>query len=244
MQKQLITLVFLLPLLGIGQFSGQPASYTRNADGGYSDALYNYALGSIADRFEKTGTELKDIQGSPYLNNSFLPTQLYYGDEKLDNIFYRYNAYNEEVEIKQKNVEGELIRGLGKDKKISLMVNGKPMSFKTFIDKQGNTQNGYLTLLADGDYKLYKHVEVTFKEAKKAENTLVKDIPAKFTQFDEYYVEGPDGKVISQVELSTKKLLNSLPEDKKASLAAYLKKNRIKIKEEQDLIKAIAFLNS
>ncbi len=243
MQKTLLILVFLVPLLGIGQFAGQPASYTRNADGGYSDALYNYAVGSITDRFEKSGIELKDIQGSPYLNNSFLPTQLYYGDEKVDDIYYRYNAYNEEVEIKQKNIEGELIRGLGKDKKISLMVNGKPMSFKTFVDKQGNTKNGYLTLLSDGDYKLYKHIEVTFKEAKKAENTLVKDIPAKFSQFDEYYIESPDGKIISQVELNTKKLLNTFSEDKKASLGAYLKENKIKIKEEQDLIRAISFLN-
>ena len=178
------------------------------------------------------------------MSNSFAPGQLYYGDEAVGNIFYRHNAYNEEIEIKQTNSEAASILGLSKDKNIRLVADGKSMSFKTIVDKSGNTKNAYLTLLVDGNYKLYKHLEVTFKEAKKAENSFVQGKPAKFIQFVEYYLEGPDGKRIDQVELNNKKVLNVISEDKKASLSSFLKENKLKIKGEQDLMKVLSFLNS
>lgn len=225
------------------QTSGQIATYTPGV-GAQTDGLYNHAMGSISDKMDKLDYTDETIEGSPYQSNFFAPGKLYYGDELAGDIYYRYNAYNEEVEIKQQNLEEEPIRGLGKDKKIRLVAKGKQMSFKTFIDKKGNTKNGYLTLLSDGDYKLYRHLHITFKEAKKAENSLTKGSPAKFSQFTEYYIEGPDGKRINQVELSNKKLLSLLSGDQKSSLASYIKENKVKIKNEQDLIKVLNFLNS
>ena len=201
-------------------------------------------MGSISDKFDKLDYSDNTIEGSPYMSNTFSSSKLFYGDEFVGDLYYRYNAYNEEVEIKQQNIDGEPIRGLSKDKKVKLIADGKVMSFKTFIDKQGNTKNGYLTLLSDGEYKLYKHLKVTFKDAKKAENSLVKATPARFSQFNEYYIESPDGKRIDQVELNNKKVLNVISEDKKASLSSFLKENKLKIKGEQDLMKVLSFLNS
>lgn len=200
-------------------------------------------MGSISDKLEKLKYEDNSIEGSPYMSNIFTPAQLFYGNEPAGNIYYRYNAYNEEIEIKQENKENELIRGLGKDKKIRLIANGKSMSFKTFIDKNGNTKNGYLTLLSDGKYKLYKHLKVTFKEAKKAENSFVKGSPAKFLQSTEFYLEGPDGKRIDEIQFSTKKLLNLVDKDKQEGLKSYLKEKKIKINDENSLHKVLNYLN-
>jgi len=238
----LLALCALFSYALAAQTSGQVAQYSSNV--GNTDGLYNHAMGAIGDKLEKLDYSIESIEGSPYMDNTFSKGQLYYGDEQVGNIYFRYNAYNEEIEIKQQNLEGEPIRGLGKDKKIRLVANGESMSFKTFVDSQGNTQNGYLTLLSDGDYKLYKHIDVVFKEAKKAENSFVKGKPAKFIQFVEYYLEGPDGKRIDQVELNNKKVLNVISEDKKASLSSFLKENKLKIKGEQDLMKVLSFLNS
>ena len=244
--KKLILLSFFLGSISIyAQTSGQIATYTANsADGGVSDALYNYATGSISDKMAKANSQDDNIEGSPYMSNIFNYGQLYYGDELAGNVYYRYNAYNEEIEIKQNNTETEPIRGLGKDKKIKLIANGKPMSFKTFTDKNGNTQNGYLTLLSDGDYKLYKHLKVTFKEAKKAENTFVKGTPAKFSQSTEYYLESPDGKRVDEIQFNTKKLLNVVDKEKQEGLKNYLKENKIKVNNEVSLYKVLNYLNS
>lgn len=242
------TIVFLMAILGSfglnAQTSGQVATYTAGGGvSGASDALYNYAVGSISDKDSKTSLIDDSIEGSPYMSNSFAPGQLYYGNELVGNLFYRYNAYNEEVEIKQNNVEGETIRGLGKDKKIRLIALGKSMSFKTFIDKNGNTKNGYLTLMYDGEYKLYKHLKVTFKEAKKAPNSFVQGTPAKFSQFTEYYLESADGKRIDEVELSNKKLIQLVGGDKANELKSFLKKNKLKVNNENDLYKVMEFIN-
>jgi hypothetical protein len=240
-----VILFFALLVLSYGltaQISGQVAQYSSNV--GITDALYNHAMGSISDKLKKIDYSDDTIEGTPYMSNTFSLATIYYGDEIVGDLYYRYNAYNEEVEIKDQNIDGAPIKGLGKDKKIKLMVNGKPMSFKTFIDKKGNTKNGYLTLLTDGELKLYKHLKVTFKEAKKAENSLVKGNPAKFSQATRYYIESADGNRINYVELNNKKVLNLLSNDKKKVLSDYLKENKLKIKNEQDLIQVVTFLNN
>ena len=145
--------------------------------------------------------------------------------------------------IKQKNIDAEPIRGLSKDKKIRLITQGKPTSFKTFVDKSGNTKNGYLTLLASGDYNLYKHLKVTFKESKKAENSFVKGSPAKFTQFTEYFLEDSNGNRIDEIEMSNKKIIQLIGGDRGDELRTFLKENKIKVKDVNDLYKIMSFLN-
>ena len=122
-------------------------------------------------------------------------------------------------------------------------VRWKPAHIRAKHDKKGKTKNGYVTLLTDGDYKLYEHLKVVFKEAKKAENSLVQSSPAKFSQFTEYYLEGPDGKRIDEIELSNKKVLSAVGADNTSKLKVYLKENNIKIKNVQDLQKVVHFLN-
>ena len=240
----LLIALFLVGVAINAQTTGQVANYNVNGDGGVTDALYRYALGSIDDANKKTTVYDESIEGSPYASNAFLPTAVYYGDELAGQVFYRYNAHNQEIEIKQQNLENEPIRSLGRDKKINIRFNGKPMSFKTFIDKTGKTQNGYLTLVRDGKYKLYKRLNIKFKEAKKAPNSFVKGSPARFTSFTEYYLESEDGKRIDELELNTKKLLNLVSSEKQQSVKKFMKENKIRLSNEQDVQSVIDFLNS
>lgn len=243
MKKTFAFLVCSLLFIGAyAQTSGQVATYTPGVTA-LTDGLVLNAMGSISDKLDKLDYTDNSIEGSPYASNTFNQGQLYYGDEALGNIYYRYNAYNEEIEIRQTSSESEPIRGLSKDKNIRLIANGKPMSFKTFVDKNGNTKNGYMALLADGDYKLYEHLKVTFKEAKKAENSFVPGSSAKFSQFTEYYLEDPEGKRIDEIELNNKKVLEALEAEKAAELKAFLKENKIKVKDVQDLYTVVNFLN-
>jgi hypothetical protein len=242
-------IVLVLSLLfcssgGFAQLAGQPPNYTSNAGAGaYSEALYQYARGSIDESNSKSNLLNESIEGSPYLSNNFAATTLFYDKENQGTIYYRYNAYNEEVEIKQQNLGAEPIVGLSKDKKINIIINNKPMSFKTFIDKKMNTKNGYLTLLRGGKYKLYHHLKVTFRDAKKPANSFEKGRPAKFSQFDEYYLENESGKKISQVEFNNKKVIALIPDNHKETAQQFLKSKKLKIKTVNDLYQVIDFLN-
>ncbi len=242
----------LLPLLtahiGWAQYSGQVASNLTtggNSDGGIS-AQINALLGSTSERAEKLKNYFEDFQGSPYVSNTFLPTTMFYKDENLGQIFYRHNALNEEVEIKKSNLEEEGIKSLARDKNISILIDGKKMGFKTFVDAKGRTMNGYLISLFEGDtYDLYKRTHVKFTEGKPATSSFTKAVPSRFSQFTEYYFQKEGVNRMDEITLKNSKLIKLISDaTAKEKLKLYLKENELNVKEEADLIKAFEFLNT
>ncbi|GAB5472566.1 MAG: hypothetical protein Mars2KO_06650 [Maribacter sp.] len=228
------------------QTSGQMATYNSfSADGGVTDALLNYADGDLSEKYtESSLVNDQYIQGSPYLSNSFSPTPLYYKDDVVGNVFYRYNALNEEVEIMKTQVEGETIRGLAKDKELNIRPNGKKMSFKTFITASDRTVNGYLTELVNGNtYDLYKRIHVKFSEAKAPKNTFEKAVPARFTKYVEFYVQKEGANRIDQILPKKSKFLNLLDADNKEAAKQFIKENDLNLKTEADMTKLFTFLN-
>lgn len=245
--KKTLTLLFfaLIAYPMSAQYSGQVA--TNMSAGGAnagSTAQIQGLLGPVSDALNKRSINYDEFKGSPYTNNEFQKTTLFYGEESLGPLFYRYNALNQEIEVKMENTESEGIRGLGKDKKIAILIDGKKTSFKTFIDKDGKTINGYLTSLTlDGPVHVYKRHHIKYTEGKKAENSFVKAVPSKFTAYTEYYLEVEDQNRIDEVVLKNKKLLALVPEASRAKLQKYMKENKLNIKKEYDLIQAVRFIN-
>ena len=145
MKKYIYILVFAFGTnLALAQYSGQVAS--NLSSGGDTNAgvsaQISMLLGPATERGTKRVKNYDNFQGSPYVADLFLPSTLFYKDENLGSIFYRHNALNEEIEIKKSNLEDENERGLARDKDISILVNGKKMSFKTFVTSKKRTLNG------------------------------------------------------------------------------------------------------
>ncbi len=232
--------------LCLAQTSGQMALNSSGGGGAMSGAAsqINYLLGPVSERGSKTGEGEFGIQGSAYVSEKFIPAKLFYGEDFEGNIYYRYNAYNEEIEIKTINFPGADIRTINRDKKISVKPNGgNPIVFKTFIDKKQLTQNGYLTLLREGKYSLYKRVDVKYTQGQKAQNSFIPAIPARFTQYEEYYLAVDGVSRLDELELNNRKLLKLVPAEKRESLKLHLKENKIKIKDEYSLYQALEYLN-
>lgn len=244
MKKIIFLFIIINSTLTSAQYSGQ-ASSNMSAGGGAGATGQIYDLmGPISDRDKKNEKAYVGFQGSPYISNTFLPATLYYGSENMGEIFYRYNALNEEIEIKKTNSEEAPLQSLSRDKQISLLSNGKKMSFKTFTTSKKNTLNGYLTTVIDGEkYDLYKRTYVKFTEGKPASNSFVKAVPSRFSQFTEYYFQKEGINRMDEIKLKNNQLLKLLDNTKKAELKAFLKTNDLNIKEEADLIKVFDFLN-
>lgn len=241
-----IAFTFFVSIALSAQTTGQLATYNSSrGDGGVTDAMYNYTAGSISEKYsEKSILDDDNIQGSPYTSNSFSPTPLYYKDEKVGNIFYRYNALNEEVEIMNANIEGETIRSLARDKELNIRPNGQKMSFKTFVTSKKRTTNGYLTELVNGgEYELYKRIHVKFTEATASQNSFVKAIPARFTKFTEFYMQKKGISRMDEVLPKKGKLLKLIDASKKDAAKQFLKENDLNLKNEADMIKFFEFLN-
>jgi hypothetical protein len=231
--------------LSYGQYAGQTATNMSAGDGGLGGGEIATLLGPISENKNKNKDLYLDFQGSPYTSNEFAMTSMYYGDENLGKIYYRYNALNEEVEIKKSLRESEGIKSLSRDKKVSILIDGNKMSFMTFVTSKDKTLNGYLSTLSEnGPYKLYKRTLVKFTQGKPAPNSFVKAVPSRFAQFIEYYFQKEGVNRIDEIPLKNGKLLKLIDASKREGLKEFLKENSMNIKEEADLIQAFNFLNN
>lgn len=247
MKKKLyLPVLFILSLNFLSaQYAGQVGISNGTGVGATSGMLQN-AVGDIDDQYDRLvkKTGIDEFSGSPYTNDDFKSAPVFYDTESMGNFYYRYNAYNEEVEIKKTALPEEKISSLTKDKSIKIMVDGHPMGFATFIDKKGNTMNGYLTTLMKGDkFDLYRRTHVKFTEGQKAQNSFVKAVPNRFTHFIEYYYQAKGTNRIDEVVPKSNKLAKLFEEPLRSSVKKYIKENELDIKEEADLIKVFEYLN-
>lgn len=229
------------------QYSGQiPTNLGGASQNAAAGAVISNFLGPVNEAYQKRREiDLDKFQGSPYTSNIFIPTMLKYNDEVVGSIYYRYNALNEEVEIKKTSSEEEVYQALVKDKEISLIVNGKPLSFKTFITEKKATTNGYLTLIQKGEqYDLYERTHVKFTEGQPAQNSFVAAVPSRFSKFTEYYFQKDGVNRIDQIPQKNKKLIKLVDDSEKEALKIFLKENNLNIKSETDLMQVFDYLNS
>lgn len=229
------------------QYSGQvPTNMGGASQNAAAGAAIANFLGPVNEAYQKRREiDLDKFQGSPYTSNTFAPTILKYNDEVVGNIYYRYNALNEEIEIKKTSSEDEPYKALVKDKEVSLLINAKPLSFKTFVTEKNETINGYLTLLQKGNtYDLYQRTLVKFTEGQPAQNSFVAAVPSRFTKFTEYYFQKDGVNRIDQIPQKNKKLLKLIDASKREDLKIFLKENNLNIKNVQDLAKVFDYLNS
>lgn len=230
--------------LSVAQFAGQsPVIAGKGGPGGASTAAIGYITGSMMDE-KNTKLNVDDFQGSPYTSDTFQPTTLFDKGKEVGQFYYRYNAYNGEIEIKS-SITDTGVGSLSRDKSLAVLEDGKKLSFKTFIDKNKNTMNGYLLELIDGEkYNLYERTKVKYTEGAPAANSFVMATPNKFSQFTEYYIEKEGGNRIDEIETSNRKILKVLDGEDKEKIKAYLKENKIKVRSIEDLKKIIEVLNS
>lgn len=246
--KSIKNLTFIITLISssfaVAQFAGQsPVIAGKGGPGGSSTAAIGYITGSMMDE-KNTKLNVDDFQGSPYTSDKFQPTVLFDKGERVGEFYYRYNAYNGEVEIKT-SIADTGVGSLSRDKSLAILEDGKKLSFKTFIDKGNNTMNGYLLELIDGEnYNLYQRTKVKYTEGAPAANSFVKATPNKFSHFTEYYIEKEGGNRIDEIETSNRKILKVLEGKDKEKIKAYLKDNKMKVRSIEDLKKVIEVLNS
>ena len=240
-----LTLSIAVSSFSYGQYSGQIQTNMGGggpAQGATAGAIATL-LGPISEASQKRTIEWESFAGSPYTENEFKPAELFYKDEKVGPVYYRYNALNEEIEIKESLVQ-EGLRGLSRDKNLILKVNGNPMLFKTFIDKDGKTLNGYLTQLVDGkNFDLYKRTRVKFTEGSKATNSFVKATPSRFSQFEEYYIQKTGVDRIDELVPKKGKLYKQMDSDQKAGLNAVISENELDLDNDKDLMSIILYMD-
>lgn len=200
-------------------------------------ALDLYKAHKLSTGDWKNWLEESDIEGSPYMNNDFINGNVFMNSkEQYVDVLLRYNIYNDQIEFKS----GENIQSLSPPELIDkIELNGEIYEYIPYsLGKR--IKKGFFIRLTEGKAQLYKRAEIQFKKAENA-GAYKEAEPAKFIRKpDSFYVKIEEAQ--GQKVLKRKNLPELFP-DKQAELTAFIKKNKVKINEE-DLLKLVEYYNS
>lgn len=184
--------------------------------------------------------------GTAYEDENFQKGKVYYKDEYLGDFYYRHNAYNSEVEVKNTLQKEEKQKALIKDEHVVLILaSGEKMRFMQITANNGEIEDAYLTQLNEGDkHLLYRRTHVIYSEAIPAANSMVNPKPSKFTHFTEYYLGDDKSNRPSKLPTKKSKFAKAMKAQTGTDITSYLKENKIQLDNEADLKKTIAYLNS
>lgn len=181
------------------------------------------------------------INGTPFLNKNFEPGILELHDgKKSEEILLRYNIAQDIFEILQ-----------GKD---TLTIN-RPFEIKniflnnkTFIydpklrENEDRKQNGFFEVLVNGKLTLYKKSKKDLSFDSFAGNYQGGSGTKEYYYVDKISFVGKTSEGPAFLIKSSKSLINNLS-DHKSEVKSYIKKQNIKLKKEEDLIKLVEFYN-
>ncbi len=185
-----------------------------------------------------------DVDGTPYLYADWRPGTVTDNlGKKFTNVFIKYDAYSDAVEVNQ---NGEV-----------MILNGQLYpSFTIMLAEQGSNsvtvhnfnntfpnitlpESGYFEILVEGNIRLFKKYKVKFIEDNVA-NYGTTAIVKRFQMNESIFMVTDGG--IQNIKLNSKAVLNVLGEKSKPA-EEFIKKEKIKIKTEADLIRLINYLN-
>ncbi|QCX01082.1 hypothetical protein FGM00_13510 [Aggregatimonas sangjinii] len=228
--------------LGSAQVEGSPLANFFSKRTPMMDILH--ALVKDDDGLVRTyvGAEI----GSAYEDETFAPGKVFYGDDELGEVYYRLNAYNNEIEIKKSLGEDEEKQlALIKNAEVRIVAPDREIYYLPFTDENGTRIEGYLTLLKKGEhFTLYRRIRKKFTPPKAAENSMVNSTPSRFTDYTEYYLERKDASSIVEMPIHKKKLGKLFSQEQAPKIKAYFKKHNPDDSIENDVLQLFHFLDN
>ncbi|MBW2938654.1 hypothetical protein KXJ69_11085 [Aureisphaera sp. CAU 1614] len=181
-----------------------------------------------------------DTVGSPYMNDeyqlgSIIKDSLVYAD----NIAVKYQVLEDYFIGKLSlTTNDEEARVIIKSQDYKIKMGDKLFVALPSIENSGNLE--YFQILVIGNKgTLYKKNKKIFKPRIMATTSLTKNSPPTFKDDEEYYFGDFNGN-FTKVPTSKKKILE-LFENNKKEVSAVIKKNKLNLKKEEDLIRLFRF---
>jgi len=210
-----------------------------NAQTMLNGLMDNYRFKKMTDgTLTRNNLKMSDIEGTPYLNEEFSPGMIITIEGKTyDTIPLRYNAYTDDLEFQK----GEDTYNIDPKTIVRRAEFGGAVFGCMKYDSFGKTQNGLFEILTEGKAILLIKYTIRFLEKEKVQ-AFVDPKPARFeASKKEYYISFDDA--VAKL-ITNKKNLLELFVDRKDEMESYISKNKLSIREDDDLTKIIAHFNS
>jgi hypothetical protein len=194
-------------------------------------------------------TELEKIKGTPYLSDQYLPSLVYFKENKKPyRAKLKYNAHSDNFEFVQ---AGNLFVISNVEEIDSIKYMNQNFIYTTYIKKEsglfGSSEKkieGFLAELVAGTCSLYKIYSVEFYEEDPPDTGYEKYEPARFEKKDPRYclqcVNDSHPQVINSFRKG--KFLEQFNASEK-TLKKYIDNNDIQLRKEDDLMQFIRYYN-
>ncbi len=181
--------------------------------------------------------DYEEYEGSLYLKAQYKEASII--DEKLGTIDakLKYNIFTDALEYK----EGSNLYNIYKAPTVHARIDGDYFYYCEFKNTRGVDRSGYYVLVELNDqYRIYKKYTLRIKDPISNEMTHT-HYPGELRTLTTYYLE--ENNVILELPMNKKELLASFS-DKQEDLKSYLKKEKIRFKKEEDLIRLVSRYNA
>ena len=200
------------------------------------------AVRTMAKKMNNATLDLSKTEGSPYFNDSFKSAVLNLKNIEAENqLWLRYNGYNDEIEIGKSEKQLSSNEALLKRKDIRASFDDKTYQYKTFTTKKGTKIEGYLVILYEGErYSLFRQDKKKLSEGRKAKTPLEADIQPRFSDTYTYFMSN-DNNEINEISFKLKNIIPLVAKNDNPKFQK-IKGGFKKIKTEEKLIELIKTL--
>lgn len=182
-----------------------------------------------------------NIQGSHYFESNFKIARLeYFGRVLNDTGFMRYNAYRDEIEMADTQMQTNSDVVLIKSADVIPEIDGERYEYLPYRLENGNAYIGYLINIFNGkNDRLFLKKKKTFMEAKVARTSLENSFPPRYVESIEIYIssKGDTPVILKQ----TKKNLINYFQKNSDKIKKYIKSERLKVSNLNSVIKIFEF---
>ncbi|MCT4698123.1 hypothetical protein [Tenacibaculum haliotis] len=186
--------------------------------------------------FENTD---KRTKGTPYINKEFRPVKI--SGYKNTNLKARYNAHQDYFEVLHNGITKYLT--VDSPLKITFVYSNKVYAAFNKSDKQ-NEKHFYVIKHNESSFKILLKEKIILREEIKVKTGYNSYTPAIFKKKKNiYFIKFENDKKVIEIPTKTRKFLN-LFSDKSKELKKFIKKNKLKTKKEDDLIKIFKYYNT
>ncbi len=207
-------------------------------------------MGNLFAEMRKKKDIVSDLPtaGSVYINEEFKPCKIYYNTEFVGDFFYRHNAYNDEIEIKDTaSPYDNDVSSLVALRQLKLIdaKDQTELSLHVYQNKEENLRNGYLYELSTGSkYNLYFKNNVKYTPGTHPVTSLTRPTPNKYSHFVEYYLKRNGEETAQSLGKNRGDFLKVVDADIREQVKDYLKEEKIDLKDSQDLIRLFEYMNN
>lgn len=213
---------------------------------GYSQTLENQQPSFIKSGLIYTFNAAdKSIKGSPYLNETFESARISADSSKLFNI--RYNLVSDEMEMEMEKDKTGIIAIKKSIPGISVTFVRTGITYQAldYLFNEDSSKKGYFINLTNpsDEIKLLLKESKVFIDSKPVKSGYQPSTPASFKKVDDKFFIKISHSPAFELKKNKKKIAGLFPKHE-SDILAFIKKNKIKVSQKDDLAKLFSFINT